>query len=220
MKQTFIQQTGAPRLLLFFAGWGMDETPFQDIRPQGYDFMICYDYRSLNFDTQPVTGYREIHLVAWSMGVWAASQVMPRHALPLAQSIAINGTPFPIDDTRGIATAVFEGTLHGLNEDTLQKFQRRMCGSATAYKAFAEIAPQRPIDELKEELAAIARQYRSMPPSRFQWDKAVIGQCDRIFLAENQQRAWQSAPARVSCINGGHHLIHDYLHLIPTTHEQ
>ena len=39
------------RLLLFFAGWGMDERPFIQYTPRESDFMICYDYHTLDFDT-------------------------------------------------------------------------------------------------------------------------------------------------------------------------
>lgn len=211
MKQTFIQQHGASSLLLFFAGWGMDETPFRHIHPQGCDFMICYDYRNFDFNAQPLTAYKEIHLVGWSMGIWAASRVMPDHRLPVTQSIAVNGTLYPIDETRGIAPTVFEGTLNGLNEITLEKFRRRMCGSATVYKEFAAIAPQRTLAEVTEELAAIRQHYLSLPPVTHPWDKAVIGRSDRIFLPENQLHAWQESTTKVEYVEGSHYLIQNYL---------
>ena len=47
MKQHFIIKNNQKHLLLFFAGWGMDETPFLQIRPTDKDWLICYDYRSL-----------------------------------------------------------------------------------------------------------------------------------------------------------------------------
>ena len=50
MKQYFIIKNNQKHLLLFFAGWGMDETPFLQIHPTDKDWMICYDYRSLEFD--------------------------------------------------------------------------------------------------------------------------------------------------------------------------
>ena len=49
MKHYFIQQKHLPRLTLFFAGWGMDEHPFEDYHPTGRDLLVCYDYRSLAF---------------------------------------------------------------------------------------------------------------------------------------------------------------------------
>ena len=132
----------------------MDETPFRHIHPTECDWMICYDYRSLEFDTTLIQAYSKISLIAWSMGVWAASQVMKQYpSLPVSQSTAINGTLYPIHETKGITPSVFEGTLQGLNAQTLLKFQRRMCGSAADYKAFQTIAPKRPVEELKEELA-------------------------------------------------------------------
>ena len=83
MKQTFIIRNNEKHLLLFFAGWGMDETPFRHIHPAECDWMICYDYRSLEFDTTLIQAYSKITLIAWSMGVWAASQVMKQYPLSL-----------------------------------------------------------------------------------------------------------------------------------------
>lgn len=104
MKQHFIIKNNQKHLLLFFAGWGMDETPFLQIQPRtDNDWLICYDYRSLEFDAIILQEYSEITLIAWSMGVWAASQIMKQYpSLPLSQSIAINGTPYPIHETKGI----------------------------------------------------------------------------------------------------------------------
>lgn len=193
MKQHFIIRSNSKHLLLFFAGWGMDETPFTDMHPADSDWMICYDYRSLEFDESLLRGYSEITLVGWSMGVWAASRIMELYpGLPVSRSIAINGTIYPIDESKGIAPTIFEGTLQGLTEQTLQKFQRRMCGSSAEYKIFQSVAPQRPVEELKEELAAIQKQCLSSDASDFRWQKAVIGRNDRIFTPENQRRAWET----------------------------
>ena len=50
MKQVYIIKKNNPKLLLFFAGWAADETPFKQYCPQGMDYMICYDYRTLDFE--------------------------------------------------------------------------------------------------------------------------------------------------------------------------
>lgn len=205
MKQIFIHQQHSPRLVIFFAGWGMDETPFQSIETAGSDLLICYDYRTLDFDASLCTGYEEVTVVAWSMGVWVAMQTLHKEKLPIAQSIAINGTPYPIDDSRGIAQTVFEGTRQGLNEESLRKFQRRMCGSATACQEFLTIAPQRSAEELKEELSAIEQHYATLPPVAFHWNKAIVGTADRIFLAENQYRAWKERETEVETVEAAHY---------------
>ena len=206
MKQHFIINNSQKQLLLFFAGWEMDETPFLHIQPAGCDWMICYDYRSLEFDTTLMQAYSEITLIAWSMGVWAASQIMKQHpSLPVSQSIAINGTLYPIHATKGIMPSVFEGTLQGLNEQTLQKFQRRMCNSSTDYKAFQTIAPKRPVEELKEELAAIRQQCLSSVSSDFIWHKAIVGKNDRIFLPEYQETAWRNKVDSLVNVEAAHY---------------
>ena len=74
---TGCEAAGCPPLrkeaLLFFAGWGMDETPFMHNLPPNTDLIICYDYRSNDFDSTLLSTYEGIYVVAWSMGVWAAS---------------------------------------------------------------------------------------------------------------------------------------------------
>ena len=191
MKQTFIHRHHTPHLVLFFAGWGMDTNPFKTMETAGSDLLVCYDYRTLNFDEQLCSGYEEITLIAWSMGVWAATQVLQKQTLPLVRRIAINGTPYPVDDRRGIASATFEGTTEGLNEASLRKFQRRMCGSASASQNFLSVAPQRGVEEPKAELKAIGQQVATLPAATLRWDSAVVGTADRIFLPENQLHAWQ-----------------------------
>lgn len=177
--------------LLFFAGWGMDEYPFMEYHPASHDFFICYDYHSLDFDESIFKSYTNIHVVAWSMGVWAASQVLKDIQLPITESIAVNGTPFPVHDTKGIPHSIFEGTLNGLNELTLRKFRRRMCGSQDSFNRFLEKVPQRDIEDLKEELKIIGEKVRLSNDALSRWDKVYIGTSDKIFVTDNQLNAWQ-----------------------------
>ena len=198
MKQSYIIHEHHPRLLLFFAGWGADETPFKMYRPAASDFMVCYDYRTLDFDASGLEKYREINLIGWSMGVWAASQTMPQLSSPgtsgegihMANSIAINGTPYPIDQHMGIPPAIYHGTLDGLTGASLHKFLRRMCANGAAFKAFLEITPRRPLEELRDELTEIEKMYHTLPAATFHWQQAVTGGNDRIIPPANQLQAW------------------------------
>ncbi len=180
-----------PRLLLFFSGWGMDEHPFIEYLPEDIDCMICYDYSSLSFDMSLLTPYKHIRVVAWSMGVWGASRVLSGHHLPVSECIAINGTPWPVDNERGISTAIFRGTLEKLNESTLQKFRQRMCGSKEVLNYFMKHAPRRTVEDLHEELRQIGKHSRDVYEPDFTWDKIYIGLQDKIFLPVNQQEAWK-----------------------------
>ena len=74
MQKKFIsRQCGCRRLLLIYAGWGMVWRPFRELSLPGYDIMVLWDYRDLTFNWKPLMAYDEVCLVAWSMGVFAAS---------------------------------------------------------------------------------------------------------------------------------------------------
>lgn len=178
------------RLLLIWAGWGMDARPFEHLAAPGYDIAVVWDYTDESLDPTPLEGYREIVVMAWSMGVYEASMLLGRYNLPVTLTVAVNGTMRPVDDERGIPTAIFDGTLDTLSDNTLARFNRRMCGSAPALELFNGRRPQRDIDSLRGELAAIGRRARSEEAS-FGWDAAVIGTRDMIFPAAAQRRAWQ-----------------------------
>ena len=190
MKQRFIKKENNPRLLPFFAGWGSDERLFDRPVADGYDYLLCFDYRSPDFDYALLDGYREIRLLAWSMGVWAAGQTLAGHDCPWQMRLAVGGTPFPIDDCRGIPEAVFRGTLAHFSDAVLVRFRRRICGTAEQVKEFISHRPYRPVEELREELQALAA-CACRPSASFVWDKAIIGTCDKIFPPANQREAWR-----------------------------
>ena len=99
MKQDFIIKNDNSSLLLVFGGWGtwtglFSEGPF----PEGYDVLLCYDYRTMDFDPSALSGYGTVRLIAWSMGVWVASRVLAGADVRWEKRIAVNGTLTPVDD--------------------------------------------------------------------------------------------------------------------------
>lgn len=104
--------------------------------------------------------------------------------------LAVNGTPFPIDDRRGIAEAVFHGTLENFSDAALARFRRRICGGAGQVREFLSHQPYRTTEELGAELAALEHEVGQVQPAAFVWDKAIIGLCDKIFIPANQRAAW------------------------------
>lgn len=96
------------RVSFVFAGWGADEHLFNYPVAEGYDYLLCFDYRTLDFDYALLDGYQSIHLAAWSMGVWAASCIFSGKDYPWESLVAINGTPCPVHDCYGIPEAVLE----------------------------------------------------------------------------------------------------------------
>ena len=194
MNHEFVKRSDSKRLILIFAGWGMDANPFRHVSRPGYDTLVVWDYRDLSMDWSVVANYDEITLIAWSMGVYAASMTI--HAVDhlITAKIAVNGTMTPVDNLHGIPEAIFEGTAATLDERNLRKFFRRMCGDRATTERFMLSAPQRPVGELVDELRAIYPEPWFANPKVSGWDRAVIGRQDAIFPACNQQRAWQGTP--------------------------
>lgn len=181
MRHAYIHRGGHPRLIIIFAGWGMDERPFAGLSRPGYDIMAVWDYRTLDFDPAWIHGYEEVCVLAWSMGVQAAQMCHPHIAGRVTARIAVGGTPEAVSDTHGIPEAIFRGTLEGLDERSLARFMRRMCGGAAAYARFEPVSPQRPVGELRDELDAIGRRSQSVAAYGPRFDHCLVTAADAIF---------------------------------------
>ncbi len=191
MNITFTKRKGYDRLLLLMAGWGMDFNPFTDLDAPGYDIAVACDYRDEDFDPACLNGYREIALIAWSMGVMEADRILSGTELPLTLTVAVNGTLSPVSDTDGIPVNVFKGTLDTMSPANLQRFNKRMCGSRERLALFESKKPERDIENLIDELRILGE--RAIAPRKhLRWDRAVIGNRDLIFPAQAQRNAWSN----------------------------
>lgn len=188
-----------PSLVLCFAGWSASPDLFRGLRiSDGTDLWICYDFRNLAFN-EDLTHYKQIHLVAWSLGVWVADHLFHgRHTFTTAT--AINGTARPMDDQDGIPEAIFKGTLANITEEGMGRFNRRMCGDRDTLAAYSGI-PARPLNEIREELQCLHDQIRSsrdLPKGTDApclWNRAIIGTADKIFPVGNLRHYWQGRAA-------------------------
>ena len=182
---------GSKSIALFFAGWGMDATPFRNMAID-CDMAVVWDYSNLEIDLSILREYQSIYLFAWSFGIFAATAFMHRNPqLPIVFKMAINGTQFPIDDRCGIPRNLFCATRDNLSERSLAKFHRRICGSQSKYAQWITMLPSRSLQSLHDELVAIdtAASSGNYPPVH--WDKAIASKCDLIFPFENQMTGWE-----------------------------
>lgn len=215
MEKVFISQSHQSRLILVFLGWGMDASPFANLRKNGFDVLAVYDYtglddtavRDLEFTrlANEAERYEEIVVAAWSFGVRIAADFLAgcRMHLPITRAIAINGTTSHIHDTKGIPQAIFNGTLEHLSEASVRKFNRRMFASAASFADYMTQAPARGFDSLKSELATFARISPSDNCGMF--NLAIAGEADAIFPVRNQLAAW--AGVQTETMSGAPHFI-------------
>ena len=199
MKAEWIVRKGCPDLLLFFNGWGMDRrvadwlvSAWDD---DGRDIAVLYDYGDLTLPAwlrEAIAEADSVDLVAWSLGVWAASNAGIEG---VRRAVAINGTPIPVDTERGISPEIFTGTLESWNDANRKRFERRMMGGVPA-EVVESVRSDRAAADQQAELrsigeAALQSPAESSAPLRF--SKALIGGRDLIFTPENQRRAWREA---------------------------
>ena len=108
MQGCWLNREGTQSCILFMAGWGMGPEPFKELVHGPVDVIMVYDYRNLDdFEISTLLpDTRRLHLLAWSMGVWAAGRLLAD--IDFASATAIGGPCRPIDDKRGIPGQVFE----------------------------------------------------------------------------------------------------------------
>ena len=202
MNIDFLRCSGSPTLELFFAGWGMDSRPFAWAADAPHtadcDFAVCYDYTDIQLDkvnqaNAKLHGYSKVRVRAWSLGVYAASLVLPDMGCAISTAVAINGTLWPVDDELGIPHAVYDATAANLTAESLERFNRRMCGAHRP--VFEARRPLRTVDSLRAELLNIRECAADRAKPQFTgWTQAVLSSRDKIFPIANMRRAWPATP--------------------------
>jgi dethiobiotin synthase len=208
MKQLLLRSASspAPSLLIFCNGWAMTRAAIEHLAlPSGYDLLLVEDYRRLDFsfDFSP---YTHVDLVAWSMGVWAATLLHLQGQLPpLSKAIAIAGTPYPRHDDWGIPCAIFDATRDNLSEENRERFNRRMCGGKRLRHLFDSLKT-RSTEELITELSyAGSHPLFASKQGRTPWTHAIIPIKDRIIPAANQLAWWQTTDVAITTLPEADH---------------
>ena len=204
MKKLWINKQNAPELLLFFNGWGMDEKPFKHLAVNNdLDVLMVYDYTVLE-KIEELEDYKTVHLTAWSLGVFAAADVLA--GMKFASATAINGTLKPIDDDEGIASTTFQGTIDSWGERTGTKFNYRMCGLKYNEHFNANI-PNRSWENQKSELIALKKRIFSIPAPENIFQQAIISLSDKVFNRHAQEKHWKKAKLPIRIIDEPHYFF-------------
>ncbi|MDR0766565.1 MAG: DUF452 family protein [Odoribacteraceae bacterium] len=204
MRAVWLIKDGGRRLTLFFGGWGLDERSVGHLTSSG-KVLMYHDYRDVETGDAPdVTGYDVVDVVAWSMGVWAASVSLARWGITPRRAVALNGTERPVDDLLGIPPAIYALTERGMNERGWEKFITRSLADDEERALFrARCLPRRGLEERVEELRRVREQSARACPV-MPWHRAFISCKDVIFPVENQRNWWQGR-TEITGLAGGHY---------------
>ena len=198
MQFKWLKKENNKKLIVFFNGWGMNETPVQHLNSEDFDILMLYDYRNVDFDLKQFDfdKYDEKYLICWSMGVYSAN-LFKDELKNFDKKIAINGTNKVIDDDFGIPKKIYKVTVKFLNADSLDKFIKNMFDGG---KLNPNITITRTLEELKDELISIQNIELD---DELKFDKAIISSNDRIIPTKNQLNFWQNK-AEYKLINSTH----------------
>lgn len=208
MKASWLHNNHRKNLVVFCNGWGMDGNPFRHLASIEYDIYMLYDYRELAPPAEMagiLSQYEEIHLIGWSIGVWAGQKLFAGQKNAFKRSLAVNGTLCPLHDRYGIPLEIFAGTLAGFGEAARFKFYRRMCREKSNFRSFLAKQPQRSFADQRQELAAIADMADCTPVDQALYRQVIIAEYDWIIPSENQQHFWRDKD--VTFISGFHYLF-------------
>ena len=194
MRTEWLHHKGASTLLLFFNGWSMDGRPFVPLAARDCDVLMACDYRELGGQGQALelerimAGYGRIVLVAWSMGVWVAQQLLADYTF--AGALAVNGTLCPMDARYGIPPELFRATRERFDEQARLKFYRRMCRGKALLERFLAHAPARDQADQQAELLALEQRVDCAPASVAIYDQVLICDQDYIMPTAHQRAYW------------------------------
>ncbi|MBR5303307.1 MAG: DUF452 family protein [Candidatus Gastranaerophilales bacterium] len=198
MQYFWLNKNNNKKLILFFNGWAMNETPVKHLKCDDFDVLVLFDYRDLNFDLSQFdfSKYKEKYLICWSMGVYA-SCLYKKVLQNFDKKIAINGTTKIIDNNFGIPEKIYKITVKLLNEDSCDKFIKNMFDNG---KLNPEITITRKLCELKEELISIQKIELQ---EELDFNLAIISSDDKIIPTKNQINFWQNK-AKIKQIESTH----------------
>lgn len=212
MNIRWLKRENTGRLILVFGGWSTTPDMYSDVGAPGWDVLICSGFDGSEFDADLLNGYPTVWLYAWSLGVSAASRMLPADKITVG--IAINGTETPRHDSMGIPCAIFDGTRDTLSERNLQKFRMRMCGSASTFRSLSSKFADCEIEQLKHELDWAASDCEVSAPY---WKRVYISSEDRIFPTCAQENGWSlhKAHPEITHLQAPHYV--DIAHIVTST---
>ena len=190
MKYKWLNINQNNKVIVFFNGWGMDESVVHHLEFSDYDVLMFYDYNNLdtNFDFNSLDKYKNKSLIAWSMGVMVATLFNQKYT----SATAINGTLKPIDNKFGISQRIYDLTIKGFNEKGAQRFIKSMFNENIKLPQIS-----RDIENQKSELSAL-KNYTAN--SNFKYNRIILSDNDKIIPTKNQIAFWGIEPN----ISSGH----------------
>ena len=172
----FLIDNNSDNLLLFFTGWGCDESEFEHLKSD-YNVLLLYDYTDLNFNFD-FSKYKKIDLISFSAGVFIAS--ITNLDVKINKKIAVSGNPYLFDEKFGLSKEI-QNVLSTVTEENADDFARNyLIKTDEEWQKFHH--SKRTIDSCQAEFENLKNLYKKNKQNiRDIFDSAIIGLDDVIF---------------------------------------
>lgn len=221
---THFLKTEGTKLVLLFLGYAQDERPFEELEGMlDHDtaLAVVYDYNGTMMRLPALKHYSLVRVIAWSMGVMMAPQLMAGHSLPYERRYAVNGSIEGIDEKLGIAPEIWEQTICELDEKNALNFIRLMCRNPLVLKKYLSCRPRRDLISLRQELEylLIKSKTRVAVEGGF-YDRAFISRKDLIMPPQAVKASFEARKVPCEMIAEPHYAFETIAHLVTMPFEE
>lgn len=180
--QKYLINNNSDKLLLFFTGWGCDEYEFEHLNADS-DVLLLYNYSDLNLDFD-FSKYKEINLIAFSAGVFAASVF--NFDFEINKKIALSGNPYLFDEKFGLSSKIQEVLLN-ITEENADDFARNyLIKTEAEWSKFHH--SKRTIESCRTEFSSLKKLYEDNKQNiKDIFDMVLVGEYDPIFDVSAQK---------------------------------
>ncbi|MBP3923819.1 DUF452 family protein [bacterium] len=221
MQYNWLSKKENKNLVMFFAGWSFDGTPFKFLAAEETDVIIFYDYGEissapLNELRTEFKKYEKIELIAWSMGVFAAQILKDSLPQNISKKVAVNGTCLPVDNAYGIPQRTFELTLKFVESGLKGKFYKNVFNNDNEFERYTLNPVQRTLENRAEELEKLYEYIKTSGSNAEQicgekfYDFAIVSKFDKIIPPKNQINFWKETGCDIIEAQTGHFPFYEF----------
>ena len=232
LQEDFGKQS-SQNLVVFFSGFASLPSHFYRFTDknflQDFDMIMVYDYCDFSQHQAQIKEiinagkkYKNVYLIAWSMGVFVASALLSDFAYQagnecdkiFAKKVAINGTNIGIDRVLGIPPKVFAYTAKNIQPQAFRNalFDTKIQGEnfevmRDIISCFFLDFSLPSLENMQKELESLQlfannimqnclQYFRLDFANNFLWDKAIISRTDKIFPHQACEAFFTKSPHR------------------------
>ena len=191
MKTFVNRKKGNDVLIVVFSSWVVDEQAFLPYFDGSFDLMVLSGYSSDDPFLIPSSKiYRRVIVIAWSSGVWATEYFLSKTGINPDTLIAVNGTPFLVNDFYGIPVPKCEDFINDLNFTKIADMYNNIFGNEEILGKSADKTCRKDIEILHKDLRWLYNRAMEKSSSCLIWNYVVISQDNDLMPISGIRKCW------------------------------